>query len=253
VKRDHPAKKGKGKREAMSEPSELMSKETLNFIGGGIVVSFLLGLLWKIRRGFRKATGVGWSTECSLDKRDAVQNSEIYTELVGLRVLTNADRAYVLRFHNGTEFLPSHPAWKLSCTHEIVKNGVTYEAAKLQNVLVSLIPNIINPILTGSSSAAGIVVPECPECPFQQKCLRENKRVVVAHVDEMESSFCKHHLQTQNIRTSVMCGIAIGGSVFGIVGIDICGIGSTPEQIVDMTQKVCRATEQIQFLLKFNR
>ena len=87
-----------------------------------------------------------------IGKGEAEQNREIYTELTELRAFTSADRAYIFRFHNGSEFLPGHPSWKVSCTHEIVKHGVAYESARLQGVLVSRIQNIVSPIITGTSS-----------------------------------------------------------------------------------------------------
>lgn len=238
----------------MSETSDAgLTGETIRMIVGGSVTIFLIGIILLIRRVRKKV--LSWSNllEGCLGPKEAEQNREIYTELVGLRAVADADRAYVFRFHNGMEFLPSHPAWKLSCTHEVVKHGVTYESAKLQGVLVSLIPNIVNPVLTGSSSMTGITVPECPECPFQQKCLRENKRVVVILVDEMENSFCKFHLEGQNVKTVIMCGIAFGGNVFGLVGVDFCGMALPPDRVREVSQRVCRATDRIQFLLQFKK
>ena len=181
------------------------------------------------------------------------KNREIYNEIVELRAITESDRAYVYRFHNGMEFLPSHPAWKITCTHEVVKHGVTYESPKLQGLLVSLIPGIISPVLTGQSSFAGVVVKDCPECPFKDKCAREGKHVVVMNVDDMESGYCRFHLESQNNKTTIICGIAQGGSVYGIVGVDFCGIRPTEEHIRDVAQKVCRYTDKIQYLLNHKK
>jgi len=177
------------------------------------------------------------------------KNRGIYNEIVELRAVTEADRAYVFRFHNGMEFLPSHPAWKITCTHEVVKHGVTFESPKLQGLLVSLIPDIISPVLTGQSSAPGVVVKDCPDCPFKTKCVREGKHVVVLNIDGMESGYCRFHLEAQNNKTTIICGIAQGGSVYGIVGVDFCGIRPTDEHILEVAQKVCRYTDKIQYLL----
>lgn len=226
-----------------------LSNGVLQLIEGGATVVFVILAVLFVRKLLKRMEhGSGYPV-----RREAEQNREIYTALVELRAITDCDRAYVFRFHNGMEFLPSHPAWKISCTHEVVKHGVTYESAKLQSILVSLIPNIIGPVLTGSSSAAGIVVPECPACPFKTRCLKENKRVVIMQVAEMESSYCKFHLESQNIKTAVLCGIARGGNVYGLVGVDFCGVALDQEHVLDVAQKVCRATEKVQFLLQFKK
>lgn len=184
---------------------------------------------------------------------EAEKNRGIYNEIVELRAVTESDRAYVFRFHNGMEFLPSQPAWKLSCTHEVVRHGVTFESPKLQGLLVSLIPDIISPVLTGQSSVPGIVVKDCPVCPFKTKCIKEGKHVVVLNVEDMESGYCRFHLESQNNKTSVICGIAQGGSVFGIVGVDFCGIRPSDDRILEVAQKVCRYTDKIQYLLNYKK
>jgi len=157
-------------------------------------------------------------------KKEAEQNREIYAELVALRAIINADRVFVSRFHNGTEFLPSHPAWKTSRTHEVVRKGVTYESGNRQSMLVSLMPHIIEPILTGGSTAVGVTVPNCDDCLSKMRCVAENKRVVIVQVEDMESSYCKWSLESQNIKTMIYCGIAYNGNVCGMVGADFCGV-----------------------------
>jgi hypothetical protein len=219
-----------------------------------VAVIFLATLVWLIKRiGGRIGKALQGILPEYPVRREAEVNREIYTSLVELRALTDADRAYVFRFHNGMEFLPSHPAWKLSCTHEVVHPGVSYESGKLQGLLVSLIPNIIGAVLTGTTSALGITIPKCPTCPFHVKCLRENKRVIIMQVGDMEGSYCKFHLESQNIKTAVLCGITQDGNVYGIVGLDFCATKLPDEKIVDVSQMVCRATEKIQYLMQYKR
>ena len=238
----------------MSYPHWL-STDIFRLIEGGaaavalMLMALLIRSIWK-RHNSGLMTGIHGKYPA---RREAEQNKDIYNELVELRVLTEADRASVLRFHNGTEFLPSHPAWKLSCTNEVVRHGITYEAARLQGLLVSLIPNIVSPLLTGLSSNPGIKIPECPECPFKTKCLKENKRVVVIQVDEMENCFSQFHLEGQNIKTVVMCGIASGGNVYGAVILNFCDAKLKADRLTDVTQKICRATDKIQFYLQYKK
>jgi hypothetical protein len=186
-------------------------------------------------------------------KREAEQNREIYTELVALRAVTEADRVYVERFHNGTEFLPSHPAWKTSRTHEVVRKGVTYESGNRQNLLVSLIPHLIDPILTGGSTAVGVRVPECNDCLSKMRCIAENKRVVIVQVEDMENSYCKYHLESQNIKTMIYCGTAYNGNVCGMVGADFCGKRLSDMEALIVAKKICAVTEKIHYSLQYKK
>lgn len=223
-----------------------LSGETLYLIRGGAAVALVVVLILG-RRIWRKITSRFQVLSGYPVKREAEKNKEIYNELVELRALTDADRAYVFRFHNGMEFLPSHPAWKVSCTHEVVKHGVTYESAKLQGILVSLIPKIISAVISGATNTAGFSTPDCGDCPFKTKCVKENKRVLIIQVDEIESSFCKFHLEAQNIKTVILCGIAKGGAVYGFVGVDFCGTRLIPEMIPGAVVRVCRSTDKVQY------
>lgn len=185
--------------------------------------------------------------------QEAKKNHDIYNELLALKAKTDADRAYIMRFHNGVEFLPDQSAWKISYTHEIVKPGVTYESARLQNVLVSLIPDIVYPLISGYSSAPGVSFVTCPECPFKKKCMSDSKRIIVIHVEDMASSYCKFHLENQNVKTVIMCGIAIGGAVYGVVGIDFTGTRVPDNMVLPIAQKICAATEHTLYHLKYRK
>lgn len=229
----------------------LISSETFQGFG---VIALIVSLIWgilKILKILKKFVG-RFLPEYPV-KREVELNREIYTALVELRAVADADRAYVFRFHNGIEFLPSHPAWKLSCTHEVVRPGVSYESGKIQGLLVSLIPNIVGAVMTGSTSASGIAVSACKSCDYQIKCLKENKRVIVIKVGDLENNYSKYWLESQNIKTAVFCGIAQNGNVYGMVGLDFCSTEISPENIADISLRICRATDRIQYLLRYKK
>ena len=218
-----------------------------HLIVGTIVLGFLFYIIKKTIDKMYHSHG-GFFNAYPI-KIEAEKNNVIFNELVELRAVTEADRVFVFRFHNGTEFLPSNPAWKFSCTHEVVKPGVSYEAPNLQGMLVSLIFNIIGVVLTGSSDLTGIAVKDCSNCPHNQKCIEENKRIVIIQTEDMNNSYCLHHLESQNIKTSVLCGIARKGNVYGLVGIDFCGKSVDHEEVLRVAEKLCRTTDNIQFQL----
>jgi hypothetical protein len=185
-------------------------------------------------------------------KKDAEQNQRVYTELVELRVLTDADRSYVMRFHNGSEFLPDNSAWKISCTHETVRSGISYESAQLQEILVSRVHNLVDSVITGEAKYLGVKVVDCGQCQFKSTCNRENKHIVVIQVDELENSYGKFLLESQNIKTIVQVGVVIDNKVIGIVGIDICdGKLADDTLIKEASGRVCRSAEKIRYYLQF--
>ena len=185
-------------------------------------------------------------------KQDAEQNHRVYTELVEMRALTDADRSYVLRFHNGSEFLPDNPVWKVSCTHEVVKTGVSYESAQLQEILVSRVHNLIDPLITGMSSYPGVKIVDCSKCQFKPKCDKENKHVVVIQVDELDNSFSKFLLESHNVKTIVQAGMVSNGRVFGLVGVDICDVKLADDSLIrEAGDRVCRTAGSIQYHLQF--
>ena len=143
---------------------------------GMVVAAALLVLVGSVRDWlFRMVPRLTGRLKCYPDRKDAEQNHRIYTELVELRALTDADRAYVVRFHNGEVFLPDNHVWKVTCTHEVAKAGVTYEAARFQGVLVSRVHTLVDPLITGESSGPGVsLVAKCGTCRVMPWCAREN-------------------------------------------------------------------------------
>jgi len=239
---------------------DLMAKASGEFwvlIGSGIGIALaavLLALMGAVRDWLFNLVPqlIGKLKKSYPDRKDAEQNQRVYTELVEMRALTDADRSYVLRFHNGNEFLPDNPVWKVSCTHEIVKAGVSYESAELQGLLVSRIHNLIDSLITGQSSYPGVKLVDCSKCQFKSKCDRENKHVVVVQVDEMENSFGRFLLESHNIKTIVQSGMVNGGRVFGLVGIDICDAKLADDEMIrEAADRVCRTAEKIQYFLQF--
>ena len=179
------------------------------------------------------------------------QNREVYTAIIEMRALSDSDRGYVIQFHNGQEFLPSNPIWKCTCTHEVVRSGVTYESANLQNLLVSRVSELVEPIISASYDGAGVMEgPKCRICPFKTDCDSKNKRIAVVQVDEMSSGFAKFMLEEQNIKTLLMCGIVSKNGVFGIVGVDICGRKiSEEETLIKICECVCQTAGKVQNIL----
>lgn len=87
---------------------------------------------------------------CKFDpiKEDVNQNASVYTALNYTLEKTNADRCYVFQFHNGGRYYSGRGEQKFSCTHEVIKHGISRECANLQGLRVSnfhyLIDTLVN-------------------------------------------------------------------------------------------------------------
>jgi hypothetical protein len=76
------------------------------------------------------------------DRIDAKSQNIIYcinNDLSELRVYTEASRAFVLEFHNGSEYLSNFPQWKLSQSYEKNAPGISYNGYEFQNIPATLI------------------------------------------------------------------------------------------------------------------
>lgn len=176
-------------------------------------------------------------------------NRDIYAELISIKAITCADRVYINRFHNGSEFLPSHPVWKMSRSHEVVVPGITYEAEHYQNMLVSLVTDIITPVILGSSDEPGIKMVDCGECPSIAQCQKTNHHVVLLNVEEMSESYCKTFLKEQHIVQTLICGLEKGNNVIGFIGLDFCTAELPMSEIQEIKHVIIPHITKIRFLM----
>lgn len=220
---------------------------------GFMLAAVLLAALGMVReKMFRLAPRLMALLKAYPSKRDAQQNHRMYNELVELRALAHSARSYVLRFHNGNEFLPDNPQWKVTCTHETVGSGVSYGSSDFQNVLVSRVHSIVDPVIVGSSRYKGVSMVDCEKCAFKNECDRQSKHSVVIQVDEMEDSFAKFVLDSHGVKTVVASGMVSGRKVFGMVALDFCESKLEGDaEIMEAVSKTCRTAIKTQYYLQF--
>lgn len=77
---------------------------------------------------------------------DPNQHSSIITALDYVLTETEADRAYVLEFHNGEHYFSGRSQQKVSCTYEVVSDGISAECHKIQNVRTSNFHGLVKDI-----------------------------------------------------------------------------------------------------------
>lgn len=80
--------------------------------------------------------------------RETSQNANVYAALAFLMGEMEADRAYVLEFHNGGDKFSGRGQQKFSCTHEITADGISPECDFSQNHRISNYHRYINELVS---------------------------------------------------------------------------------------------------------
>ncbi len=68
---------------------------------------------------------------------DPSAHSNIIAALDFVMSETDCDRAYVMEFHNGEHYFSGRGQQKLSCTYEVISEGISSECHSLQNIRIS--------------------------------------------------------------------------------------------------------------------
>lgn len=101
-------------------------------------------------------------------------NENIYTALDFVMQEMNADRAYILQFHNGGYYMSGRSQQKFSCTHEMVAKGISRECEFSKNHIVSNFHQYINELITNEKFAY-LDSEEVPDHTFAM--MMENKGI----------------------------------------------------------------------------
>jgi hypothetical protein len=92
--------------------------------------------------------------------------------LTECRVILGASRVYLHKFSNGDKYIDGSDVIKTSRTHESVDQGVSYEASRFQNMLISTIPDAMEMVIEEGPSFRA--VDDLPEGKFKWLCMNCN-------------------------------------------------------------------------------
>ena len=118
----------------------------------------------------------------------------VNNSLKALLAETNADRAYVFRFHNGDAYYNGTHKNKFSCDYEVVKPGISTQATNLQNIPVTLYPEFINTVI--------------------------NNELYYADVDTIENIVLRVTLKEQGIKQIAVAPYFRNDKLFAMIGVD---------------------------------
>lgn len=143
-----------------------------------------------------------WAKEWYLQRklhplaRSVLANKQVGSLLIELRAKLDADRACVFLFHNGQTFSNNNPLWRVSCTQECCRTGITHEIASMQNLLASVFWDGIAPLFG-----------DCKNCGagIEAHKTSSGKFIYVIDVHELDDSFFKWSMVARGVSKSVMC------------------------------------------------
>jgi hypothetical protein len=176
------------------------------------------------------------------------KDKEVYRLLVELRLQFDADRASIVRFHNGSHFAPDrrNAIWRLTRTHEIVLPGVSREARACQGTLFSHLTELVGPTVTGEPETGTQIV--CHDC---QRCQGARLRhCVMIQTQQLLESSTKNLLQDMGVHTTLTTNLHDQGRVFGMVMLEWCDQPHGDPTDENQHRRLCEAAERLQHLLQ---
>lgn len=74
----------------------------------------------------------------------------VHNLLEDLMYRSDADRAYIFRFHNGQNYFDGSHKLRMSCEYEVVGTGIEPQAHRLKDMPTSLYPKFISDVIEGN-------------------------------------------------------------------------------------------------------
>ena len=119
------------------------------------------------------------------------------TALEYMRRETEADRVYILEFHNGEHYFSGRSQQKFSCTYEVVNEGISREVQDLQNIRISSMHYLIKDVVQGETFMCKDVGEFCDDLSF------------------------KSFMETRGIKSMFVRPIkTLNGKIIGVVALD---------------------------------
>ena len=107
---------------------------------------------------------------------------------------TNSDRAYIFRFHNGVTYYDGGHKSKMSCDFEVVREGISEEAQRLQDLPVGLYANWILNVV--------------------------NNRMIYDDINKIQDIRVKVLLKKQGIKGIAILPYYRDGKILALIGVD---------------------------------
>lgn len=170
----------------------------------------------------------------------------INEDLAVLRSEIDADRAFIVEFHNGQVFASKAPRWKTSKTYEKVRNGVSFEAFNMQNLEVTLQwTDFLKVLYTKGHEKLPpgfTVIRQNPECKHSTNCTAP-RRTYLLNVSQMDKNMgpTRTLLERQHVYYQILAPILDSKlDLIGYVGADYCAENDINEIILNKNFQPCK-------------
>lgn len=128
-------------------------------------------------------------------RKNSVRDMKINEFLRAAMFDLNADRGWIMMFHNGSATASGIPFKKFSCVYEVVRKGVSTEIQSVQDMPLSSMPDMVDFILKNPD-------------PFE---------VVVSNLGP---TYLRYTVEQQGIQYMVWHRLVMNDVVIGFVGFD---------------------------------
>lgn len=221
---------------------------------GLILVGVGLALAGKFAKWFVK-----WLKNRKLNplSRAVRQSRPINDLLVSLRTVLNADRVYLVQFHNGVQFSLGNHAWFMTRTQETVREGVSVELLNVQGLPVQRLWDGIEPLFD-PTARPGVYHLRCADCP-KSLCSEEptldssNHPPAVYYIvtRELAEGPFRRYLTRMGVVATAAAPIRDSkGNPVGFIGVDWCS--GDFQEFDDRPQglnKLCETAVRVQYEL----
>lgn len=152
------------------------------------------------------------------------------------RIRGDAQRSYVIRFHNGSYFSNRQPIWKMTASHESTAKGVDYQTTEdIQGLPAAHILDVVVPFWGGISR--GVKRIDVPD-PTIEGQLDPRNGIYLTSIERLDSSMAKQLLRSQDVDYMVNIPLVSpkDGRIIGLFGLDFLDEKPTysPEQLRDL-------------------
>ena len=200
----------------------------------------VIGMYWVIK----KLKAISTKLEKPLHSPMSPEQFEIALKTHGmlseLRSKLKADRAYIFEIHNGDDFPSVAPNHKLTCTYEVVNEGVSEFASMLQNIKASYIYDFTSAVFVPSMSLPkGMYrIKDMVKCRDNQ-C--SNIGGMLIHINEMPEGYTKNLWRQKGAWDMLVIPIfnVDKHTPIGMLALDYCREGSLIDAINYLTEREC--------------
>lgn len=240
----------RGLKAVFSDPSFL---QILTTVASLLVITFVKRVRDFIARMCQKLIKV-LSDKHHLDAKHMKQYDAIGDDLFSLRLFADAARVAVYQFHNGDEFTLSNPIFKVTCSHERVRNGLTFDADIIKFMLVSNFMDLVGPLMDPSRNTAGVTsIDACEKVDDIKACniIGLPLRILKYQVKDMPYSQFKYVMESQGVTVlyATLLYSKDRNHPIGILGIQYQDDAVHDSFIKDNICAICDITMRVQFLL----